>query len=146
MTSLAIKSLWARKLRAVGTVVAVLIGVSLVSGTYVITDTINRAFDQIFNDSLKGTSVVITARQPVTQEGNSSVPTFPASLLQKVRKVSGVKLAAGAIFTPGGIFKGNSSVGSQFAPKFISSTLPPRIESLKTVEGHRPTNVAPGDP
>ena len=140
MTSLAIKSLWARKLRALGTALAVLIGVSLVAGTYVLTDTINRAFDQIFSDSLKGTSVVVTARQPVTQEGNSSTPTFPATLLKKVDKVPGVTLASGAIFTPGGIYNGNKRVGSQFAPKFIASILPPRIESLKTVEGHRPQN------
>ena len=104
MTSLAIKSLWARRLRGLGTVLAVVIGVSLVAGTYVITDTINRAFDEIFNDSLKGTSVVVTARQPVTQEQNSSTPTFPASLLKPVQKVPGVKLASGAIFTPGGFF------------------------------------------
>ncbi len=141
MTSLAVKSLWARKMRALGTALAVLIGVSLVAGTYVITDTINKAFDEIFNDSLKGTSVVVTARQPVTQEGNSSVPTFPAAVLKKVEKVPGVTLASGAIFTPGGIFKGHSSVGSQFAPKFIASVLPPKIESLKTVEGHRPANA-----
>jgi putative ABC transport system permease protein len=140
LTSLAIKSLWARKLRALGTALAVLIGVSLVAGTYVLTDTINRAFDQIFSDSLKGTSVVVTARQPVTQEGNSSTPTFPATLLKKVDKVPGVTLASGAIFTPGGIYNGNKRVGSQFAPKFIASILPPRIESLKTVEGHRPQN------
>ena len=52
----------------------------------------------------------------------------------------GVTLASGAIFTPGGIYKGNKRVGSQFAPKFIASELPPQIESLKTVEGHRPQN------
>jgi putative ABC transport system permease protein len=137
LTSLAVKSLWARKLRAMGTVLAVFIGVSLVAGTYVITDTINKAFDEIFNDSLKGTAVVITERQPVTQQTNTAT-SFPAGVLKKVRKVPGVKLAAGAIFTGGGIFKGNDSVGSHFAPKFISSTLPPRIESLKNVEGHRP--------
>jgi putative ABC transport system permease protein len=139
LASLAVKSLWARKLRAIATVVAVFIGVALVSGTYVLTDTINKAFDQIFTDSLKGTAVVVTARQPVTQETNTAT-SFPAGVLKKVEKVRGVTLASGDIFTGGGIFKGNDSIGSQFAPKFISSTLPERIESLKTVEGHRPLN------
>src|SRR5262245_26198723 len=139
MTSFAVKSLWARKLRALGTTVAVLVGVSLIAGTYVITDTINKAFDQIFSDSLKGTSVVITNKQPVTQQTNTS-PSFPAGVLKKVQAVPGVELAAGTIFTGGGIFKGDEEVGSHFAPKFISAVLPPQIESLKTVEGHRPTN------
>jgi len=140
LASFAIKSLWARKLRALGTTVAVLVGVSLIAGTYVLTDTINKAFDQIFSDSLKGTSVVITNKQPVTQQTNTST-SFPAGVLKKVREVPGVTLAAGTIFTGGGILKGDQEVGSHFAPKFISAVLPPQIESLKTVEGHRPTNA-----
>jgi putative ABC transport system permease protein len=139
MTAVAVKSLWARKLRALGTTVAVFVGVSLIAGTYVITDTINKAFDEIFTDSLKGTAVVITNKQPVTQETNTST-SFPAGILKEVRAVPGVRLAAGTIFTGGGIFKGDEQVGSQFAPKFISSVLPPQIETLKTVEGHPPTN------
>ena len=139
MVSVAVKSLWARKLRALGTTVAVFVGVSLIAGTYVITDTINKAFDDIFNDSLKGTSVVITNKQPVTQQTNTST-SFPAGILERVKAVPGVKLAAGTIFTGGGIFKGDQEVGSQFAPKFISAVLPPQIETLKTVEGHRPAN------
>ncbi|MFL5277889.1 MAG: hypothetical protein ACJ79T_15520, partial [Myxococcales bacterium] len=67
MLSLAVKNLWARKGRALGTTVAVFIGVSLVAGTYVLTDTINTAFDLIFSDSLKGTDVVLTAKHPVRQ-------------------------------------------------------------------------------
>ena len=140
MVSVAIKSLWARKLRALGTTVAVFVGVSLIAGTYVITDTINKAFDQIFSDSLKGTSVVITNKQPVTQQTNTST-SFPGGVLKKVQAVPGVTLAAGTVFTGGGIFNGDKEVGTQFAPKFISAVLPPQIESLKTVEGHRPTNA-----
>jgi putative ABC transport system permease protein len=139
MTAVAVKSLWARKLRALGTTVAVFVGVSLIAGTYVITDTINKAFDEIFSDSLKGTAVVITPQRPVTQETNTST-SLPADVLEEVRAVPGVTLASGAIFTGGGIFKGDEQVGSQFAPKFISSVLPPQIETLKTVEGHPPTN------
>ena len=68
MPSLAVKNLWARKGRALTTTLAVFIGVALVAGTYVLTDTINAAFDEIFSESLKGTDVVITAREPVKQE------------------------------------------------------------------------------
>jgi putative ABC transport system permease protein len=139
LASFALKSLWARKLRALGTTVAVFVGVSLIAGTYVITDTINKAFDDIFSDSLKGTSVVITNKQPVTQQTNTAT-SFPAGVLKQVRAVPGVRLAAGTIFTGGGILNGDQQVGTQFAPKFISAVLPPQIESLKTVEGRRPAN------
>ena len=138
MTGLALKSLWARKVRALGTTFAVVIGVAFVAGSYVLTDTIFAAFDEIFSESLKGTSVVITAKNPVEQE-NGEVPTIPASLLPKVKATAGVKLAAGTIFTPGGFFdsKGDA-IGTKFAPKFISSNLPGALESLTYVEGHQP--------
>jgi putative ABC transport system permease protein len=141
LTSLAVKSLWARKRRAATTTLAVLIGVSLISGTYVLTDTINKAFDEIFTESLKGTSVVISAQQPVRQE-SGEVNSFSAGVLKKVREVDGVKLAAGSIFSPGGIFEQNGDrVGAQFSPKFISSRLPGPLEAAKYVEGHPALNA-----
>jgi putative ABC transport system permease protein len=138
LTGLALKSLWARKTRALATTFAVVIGVAFVAGSYVLTDTIFAAFDEIFGESLKGTSVVITAENPVKQE-NGEVPTISASLLPRVQRTPGVKLAAGAIFTPGGFFdaEGNK-IGNKFAPKFISSELPGSLESLTYVEGRRP--------
>jgi putative ABC transport system permease protein len=138
LTSLALKSLWARKARALGTTLAVVIGVAFVAGSYVFTDTIFAAFDEIFSESLKGTSVVISAKNPVEQQ-NGEIPTVSASLLPRVRRTPGVKLAAGAIFTPGGFFDSNGDkIGNKFAPKFISSHLPDGLESLTYLEGHRP--------
>jgi putative ABC transport system permease protein len=138
LTSLALKSLWARKVRALTTIFAVVIGVAFVSGSYILTDTIFAAFDEIFSESLTGTSVVITAENPIEQE-NGETPTISASLLPRVQQTAGVKLAAGAIFTPGGFFDAKGEkIGSKFAPKFISSTLPGGLESLTYVDGHRP--------
>ncbi len=138
MTSLAIKSLWGRKVRAATTTLAVVIGVAFVAGSYILTDTIFAAFNQIFSDSLKGTAVVITAKNPVEQEGGE-VPTIPASLLARVQRTPGVRLASGAIFTPGGFFNAkHEAIGSKFSPKFISSSLPDGLESLNYVAGHRP--------
>ncbi len=138
MTSLALKSLWARKVRALTTTIAVVIGVAFVAGSYVLTDTILAAFDEIFEESLSGTSVVVTAENPVEQD-NGEVPTIRASLLPRIQQTPGVKLAAGAIFTPGAFFdEEGEKIGNKFAPKFISSTLPGSLESLNYVDGHRP--------
>lgn len=138
MTSLGLKSLWARKVRALTTTFAVVIGVAFMAGSYVLTDTILAAFDEIFSESLKGTSVVVSSKNLVKQESGET-PTIPASLLPQVKKVPGVRLAAGAVFTVGGFFdsKGDA-IGSKFAPKLISSTLPPALESLEYVKGHPP--------
>jgi putative ABC transport system permease protein len=142
LTSIALKSLWARKARAMGTTLAVVIGVAFVAGSYILTDTIFAAFDEIFTESLSGTSVVVSAENPVEQE-NGEIPTISAALLPRVQGTPGVRQAAGAIFTPGGFFdsKGDK-IGNKFAPKFISSTLPGRLESLTYLEGHRPRGPA----
>jgi len=138
LTSLGLKSLWARKVRALLTAFAVFLGVAFVAGSFVLTDTIFAAFDEIFSESLKGTSVVITAENPVEQE-NGEIPTVSASLLPRVERTPGVREAAGAIFTPGAFFDAkNEKIGNKFAPKFISSTLPGELESLNYVEGHLP--------
>jgi len=138
LTSLSLKSLWARKFRAFATSFAVLIGISFVAGSYVLTDTVFAAFDEIFNESLKGTSVVITAKNPVEQQSGET-PTISAALLPKVRQTPGVRLAAGAIFTPGGIFNSKGEkIGAKFALKFISSRQPGPLESLTYVDGHPP--------
>jgi putative ABC transport system permease protein len=138
LTSLGLKSLWARKVRALLTTFAVFLGVAFVAGSFVLTDTILAAFDEIFEESLKGTSVVVTAENPVEQE-NGEIPTISAALLPTVKKTPGVRLAAGAIFTPGAFFDAdNEKIGNKFAPKFISSVLPGDLESLNYVEGHIP--------
>jgi putative ABC transport system permease protein len=138
LTSLGLKSLWARKVRALLTTFAVFLGVAFVAGSFVLTDTIFAAFDEIFSESLKGTSVVITAENPVEQE-SGEIPTVSASLLPRVVRTPGVREAAGAIFTPGAFFDAeNEKIGNKFAPKFISSTLPGKLESLTYVDGHMP--------
>jgi putative ABC transport system permease protein len=138
LTSLGLKSLWARKVRALLTAFAVFLGVAFVAGSFVLTDTIFAAFDEIFSESLKGTSVVVSAENPVKQE-SGEIPTVRASLLPRVVRTPGVREASGAIFTPGAFFNAkNEKIGNKFAPKFISSTQPGKLESLTYVEGHRP--------
>src|SRR5260221_11066146 len=108
------------------TAFAVVIGVAFVAGSYILTDTIFAAFDEIFSESLSGTSVVISAKNPGKQD-NGEVPTINAALLPRVQRTPGVKLAAAATFTPGGCFDSNGEkIGGKFAPTLISSHLPTR--------------------
>ncbi len=90
MTGLALKSLWARRIRALTTTLAVVIGVAFVAGTYILTDTTFAAFDEIFEDSLAKTDVVISAKDEVRQE-SGEVPSFGAGLLPRVERVRGVR-------------------------------------------------------
>jgi putative ABC transport system permease protein len=138
VTKVALRGIGARKLRAFTTWLAIFLGVALVAGTYVLTDTINESFSDIFSESLKGTDVAITTRQDI-QTDEMEPPAFPARLIDRVRKVDGVEAAAGSVFASGRFVddKGDP-IGTSFAPNFISSLLPPRFETLDYVEGRKP--------
>jgi putative ABC transport system permease protein len=138
LTSLGLKSLWARKVRALTTTFAVVLGVAFMAGSYILTDTILAAFDEIFEKTNEGVAVVITSENLVKQESGET-PTISATLLPEVQRTPGVKLAAGAISTPGGFFDSEGdSIGSKFAPKFISSVQPAPLEAFEYVDGHPP--------
>ena len=141
MTKVALRGIAARKLRAFTTWLAIFLGVALVAGTYVLTDTINESFSEIFSESLKGTDVAITARQDIETD-DASPPAFPARLLERVRRVDGVEAAAGSVFAVGRFVDSKGDpIGNSFAPNFIASLLPDRFETLEVVEGRTPRST-----
>ena len=85
MIKVALKGLAGRKVRALLTALAVVIGVSMVSGTLVLTDTMQKAFDGIFEESYEGTDAVVSGGP------------IPAPLLEKVKALPSVETAAGSI-------------------------------------------------
>ena len=99
MTRVALRGLWGRKLRTVLTAVAIVLGVALVAGTLVLTDSIDKAFDTIFTDSRQGSSVVISGKSAfdVTDDSGATVPPLKESLLQTVRSQPDVAEAEGSV-------------------------------------------------
>jgi putative ABC transport system permease protein len=95
----ALRGLLGRKLRAILTALAIILGVAMVSGTYVLTDSIDRAFDNIFTDSRQGSSVVISGKSAfdITEGSGATEPSFNQSLLQEVRDVPDVAEAEGSV-------------------------------------------------
>ena len=66
MLRIAWRSLTAHKLRTFLTTLAILLGVAMISGTYVLTDQIDRGFKQIFTDAYKGIDVTVTRKAEFT--------------------------------------------------------------------------------
>jgi putative ABC transport system permease protein len=97
MWNATIKGLLSHKLRLALTAVAIVLGVSFVSGTYVLTDTMNATFTQLFKDTTKGIDVVIQTRQTFSGEQGDTRDPVPESLLQQVKAVDGVKVAEGSV-------------------------------------------------
>ena len=63
MAAIAVRNLAERKLRTALTALAIVLGVMMVAGTYVLTDTIDSSFDRIFTQSNEGTDAVVTAKR-----------------------------------------------------------------------------------
>ena len=53
MIKVALKGLAGRKVRALLTALAVVIGISMVSGTYILTDTMQKSFDGLFTATVR---------------------------------------------------------------------------------------------
>ena len=96
MIGVALKGLAARKVRALLTALAVVIGVSMISGTYILTDTMQKAFDGIFESSYAETDAVISGKE-IVEGSTSGSATVPASLLAKVESLPEVEAAGGTI-------------------------------------------------
>jgi putative ABC transport system permease protein len=97
VTRVVLRGLLARRLRLALTAFAVALGVTLVAGTYVFTDTINASFDRIFTKAYEKTDVVISPGDEVTNQDGEKAP-MPASVLATVRATDGVATAEGGIF------------------------------------------------
>ena len=145
MLSVALKGLAGRKLRALLTGLAVIIGVAMISGTYVLTDTITKAFDGIFDTSLKGTDAVVSGKK-VVDFSQSGAPTLDASLLDRVRTLPDVAEAAGSVSDDNGarlIDKTGKLIDTKGAPSFAFGIDPTkqRFNSLQLTTGRFATGA-----
>src|SRR4051794_20911211 len=141
MRKVALRGLFARKLRLILTALAVALGVTLIAGTYVFTDTINRSFDQIFTQSAKGTDASITPRKPIdTSNQGGTQPTVSPAILAQVRRQPGVQSADGSVFDVGTILgKDGKRIGKGGAPNFIASVADqPRFDGFTIKKGRKP--------
>jgi putative ABC transport system permease protein len=84
MMRVALRGLAGRKLRSALTALAIVLGVAMVSGTYVLTDTIDEGFDTVFRESYQDSDVVIS--QPTEFGEEAAGPGgFPAAVLRDVQ-------------------------------------------------------------
>jgi putative ABC transport system permease protein len=143
MGKVAVRGLLARKLRLALTVLAVVLGTTLIAGTYVFTDSINGAFDKIFQVSNKGTDASVTPHKTIdTTDNGGTPPTIPANVLAQVRRSPGVASADGSIFDAGTILgKDGKRIGQGGAPNFISSIADRQFEGFTLKQGREPQNA-----
>ncbi|MDX6515608.1 MAG: putative transport system permease protein, partial [Gaiellaceae bacterium] len=139
----ALKGLAGRKLRSALTAFAVVLGVALVSGTYVLTDTISTAFDAIFQQVYKNTDVAITPHTLFgTDQQGGSPPSFPQTVLVRVRSLPEVGVATGNVASQSTLIIGKNGKALVFggAPNlgFSIDIAKSALNPLELVEGAWP--------
>jgi putative ABC transport system permease protein len=99
MFKVSLRGLLSHKLRLALTALAIILGVTFVSGTLVLTDTIRSTFEGVLSNVDKGVAVQVKGAVPATATERllgSSLP-LPESVLAKVQKVAGVADAVGVV-------------------------------------------------
>jgi putative ABC transport system permease protein len=99
------KSLLAKKLRLVLTAVSVVLGVGFVAGTYVLTDTMNAAFEELFAQTSAASDVVVRSVSAFDSAaagaggggGSDDRAPLPEAVLDDAAAVPGVAIAAGDV-------------------------------------------------
>jgi putative ABC transport system permease protein len=136
MVKLVLRGFVQRKLRVLLTAIAIALGVALMAGTYILTDTINHAFAEVFSTAYANKAVVITEKETL---GGSEVSVLNQATLARVRAVPGVATAAGAISSQAALLTtGGKRLTSGGAPGRVDALQPPRFEAFTATQGHLP--------
>src|SRR6516164_8665720 len=146
MRRITLRGLLARKVRLALTALAIVLGVTFVTGTLVLGDTLNRTFDNLIGTAYQHVSFQIRG-EAAFDNGTAVVNStanrkpVPQSIVPAVRRVPGVSYAFGSI---GGYAQfmtrdgnaigkgGGSTLGFSFDPN-------PQLSPYRLVAGHAPT-------
>ena len=95
----AIRSLLARKIRLLLTGLSVVLGVGFMAGTFVLTDTMTRAFNELFETTYSQIDVLVRSENAFTAQTSSleERESIPESVLADVADVPGVAQAVGDV-------------------------------------------------
>ena len=114
----------------------------MVSGTFVLTDTINAGFHAIFAVAYTNSSAVVTGK--AVFGGVADAPSFPASTLARIEKLPGVSAAAGGVEAAAQFVGANGKVVAHGGAPGLGFSVDPngdqRFNPLKLVAGSWPSS------
>ncbi|HET9971236.1 MAG TPA: ABC transporter permease [Streptosporangiaceae bacterium] len=97
MRKVTLKGLLAHKLRLALTALAIILGVTFISGTFVLTDTLQSTFNALFGTVFAKIDFQVRGVAQLGSGGNATRNPVPESLLATVRRVPGVGVADGQV-------------------------------------------------
>ncbi|MGV3759586.1 MAG: FtsX-like permease family protein, partial [Actinomycetota bacterium] len=102
MRRVTLRSLWAHKRRLVSTILAVLLGVAFMAGTFVLSDTIRTSFDELFADLNSELDAQVDGEVLFSSDFGDQRAPIDLSVVDDVAAVDGVATAAPYAFAEGG--------------------------------------------
>src|SRR5580693_2093323 len=141
MWKVTIKGLLAHKLRLGLTALAIVLGVTFISGTFVLTDTLHNTFTTLFSNIYSKIDFQVRGTAQLGSGGNAVRNELPESLLATVRAVPGVAAADGQVTGYAQfISHDGKAIQTGGAPTLAVSFNPdPQFSSLHLIAGAPPT-------
>ncbi len=104
MRRVTLRSLWAHKRRLISTVLAVVLGVAFMAGTFIMSTTLDQSFDDLFSKVVEDVDVVVQGEVLFTDllSGDQRA-NLPAEILPLVAAVDGVAAAEPRVTTEGSV-------------------------------------------
>jgi putative ABC transport system permease protein len=133
----------ARRLRSALTGIAVLLGVAMIAGTYVLTDQIHNAFSDINRTANRGRDAVISQGTGFSSSFQTQEEQLPEALVAKVARQPEVAMAAGELQAFGSLVVNGNLIENRGQPGFVFSAMPAELDPTDPVEGRDPR--APGE-
>ncbi len=141
MRSVIVRGFLTRKLRSALTAIAILLGVAMITGTFVLTDKINAAFSDIFESGNEKISVVVSQEARFSSDDSASnyVP-FDESVADTIQGLPGVETVAPEIQAQGFLVRGDDKLRppSNGAPPLVFTVTPPDMTAFTVQEGAMP--------
>lgn len=98
MLRVSLRNLQMHTLRLLLTIAAVTIGVAFISGTFVLSDTMSKAFDELYTGLSGDTDVVVRSQAAFTDYSvQSEARPLPEDLVATISDVPGVQVAEGSV-------------------------------------------------
>ncbi|MFD0536563.1 hypothetical protein ACFQY7_25390 [Actinomadura luteofluorescens] len=139
MTGLVLKELWGRKRRLAGSLVAVFLGVTFLTGTLVLGDTLAASIDGYVSSAYGDTDVVVRNATKVSDAPWGARGQIDASVLDRVRQVKGVANAEPTIEGSGQLLASDGTVIASRGPRTAGNwKTDPKLNPYRLAEGGRP--------
>jgi putative ABC transport system permease protein len=136
-----IKGLLAHKLRLGLTALAIVLGVTFISGTFVLTDTLHNTFNNLFGNIYAKVDFQVRGVAQLGSGGNAVRNELPQSLLSTIRGVPGVAAAEGEVTGYAQYIGHNGKVIQTGGAPTLGVSFDPdqRLSSLHLIAGRQPT-------